>query len=110
MGASGVALRAIFVPYWRWSGLFSTPGVSSFVTLPTGARWNSRRRCLTTCKPYSIRFCRTTMSEALPDVKQSDAIYTGRVFAITVDHVAFPDGRVVKMECVRHRGSVVLLP
>ena len=50
------------------------------------------------------------MSEALPELKQSDADLQGRVFNITVDHVAFPDGRVVKMECVRHRGSVVLLP
>jgi ADP-ribose pyrophosphatase len=50
------------------------------------------------------------MSEAPPDLKQSDVIYTGRVFNITIDHVAYPDGRVVKMECVRHRGSVVLLP
>lgn len=50
------------------------------------------------------------MSEALPDLKHSDVIYTGRVFTITVDHVAYPDGRIVKMECVRHRGSVVLLP
>jgi ADP-ribose pyrophosphatase len=50
------------------------------------------------------------MSEAPPDLKQSDIIYKGRVFKITVDHVAYPDGRVVKMECVRHRGSVVLLP
>ena len=50
------------------------------------------------------------MSEALPDLKHSDVIYKGRVFTITVDHVAYPDGRVVKMECVRHRGSVVLLP
>lgn len=50
------------------------------------------------------------MSEALPDLKHSDVIYKGRVFNITVDHVAYPGGRVVKMECVRHRGSVVLLP
>jgi len=63
------------------------------------------------------------MSEAPPDrrgpqrgsrvgvaLKTSDVIYTGRVFNITVDQVAYPDGRIVKMECVRHRGSVVLLP
>ena len=50
------------------------------------------------------------MSEALPELKHSDVVYQGRVFNITVDRVAFPDGRVVKMECVRHRGSVVLLP
>jgi ADP-ribose pyrophosphatase len=50
------------------------------------------------------------MSEAPPDLKHSDLIYKGRVFNITVDQVAYPDGRVVKMEVVRHRGSVVLLP
>ncbi len=50
------------------------------------------------------------MSEAPPELKQSDVIYNGRVFNVTVDHVAYPDGRIVKMECVRHPGSVVLLP
>lgn len=50
------------------------------------------------------------MSEAPSELKHSDVIYKGRVFTITVDQVAYPDGRVVKMECVRHRGSVVLLP
>lgn len=50
------------------------------------------------------------MSEAPPDLKRSDIIYKGRVFDVTVDQVAYADGRVVKMECVRHRGSVVLLP
>ena len=50
------------------------------------------------------------MSEVLPDLKHSDVIYKGRVFNITVDQVAYPDGRMVEMECVRHRGSVVLLP
>jgi len=50
------------------------------------------------------------MSEAPPDVRQSDAIYKGRVFNITVDQVVFADGRTVNMEVVRHRGSVVLMP
>lgn len=50
------------------------------------------------------------MSEPLPELKHSDVIYRGRVFSVSVDQVAYPDGRVVKMECVRHRGSVVLLP
>jgi ADP-ribose pyrophosphatase len=50
------------------------------------------------------------MNEAPPDVKHSDIIYKGRVFNITVDQVAYPDGRIVTMEVVRHRGSVVLLP
>ena len=50
------------------------------------------------------------MSEPLPELKQSQVIYKGRVISITVDELAYPDGRAVKMECVRHRGSVVLLP
>jgi ADP-ribose pyrophosphatase len=50
------------------------------------------------------------MSEAPPDLKHSDLIYKGRVFNITVDRVRYADGREVNMECVRHRGSVVLLP
>jgi ADP-ribose pyrophosphatase len=50
------------------------------------------------------------MSEAPPELKQSEVIYQGRVFTVTVDKVAYPDGRLVSMECVRHRGSVVLLP
>jgi ADP-ribose pyrophosphatase len=50
------------------------------------------------------------MSDILPDVKHIDTVYKGRVFNVTVDQLAFPDGRLVKMEVVRHRGSVVLLP
>jgi 8-oxo-dGTP pyrophosphatase MutT (NUDIX family) len=50
------------------------------------------------------------MSEARPDLKRSKVIYTGRVFNITVDEVAYPDGRIVTMDVVRHPGSVVLLP
>ncbi len=50
------------------------------------------------------------MNEPLPDLKHSDVIYKGRVINITVDQLAYPDGRLVKMECVRHPGSVVLLP
>ena len=50
------------------------------------------------------------MSEAPPELKHSDVVYKGRVFDVTVDHIAYADGRSVKMECVRHRGSVVLLP
>lgn len=37
-------------------------------------------------------------------------MFRGRVFNVSVDTVAYPDGRVVKMEAVRHRGSVVLVP
>lgn len=50
------------------------------------------------------------MSEALPELKRSEVIYKGRVITITVDRLEYPDGRDVKMECVRHPGSVVLLP
>jgi ADP-ribose pyrophosphatase len=50
------------------------------------------------------------MSEAAPEVKRSGLIYTGRVFRVTVDEVMFADGRTVKMDVVRHPGSVVLLP
>ena len=63
-----------------------------------------------TSKRFSTRSFRKTMSEAPPDLQRSDVIYKGRVFDVTVDQVAFPDGRAVKMECVRHRGSIVLLP
>ena len=50
------------------------------------------------------------MSEALPDLTHSDLVYKGRVLSVTIDELRYPDGRVAKMECVRHRGSVVLLP
>jgi ADP-ribose pyrophosphatase len=36
-------------------------------------------------------------------------IFTGRVFRVERDLVQLPNGRVVPMEIVRHRGSVVLL-
>lgn len=50
------------------------------------------------------------MSEAHPHVKRSTIIYTGHVFTVAVDEVGYPDGRVVRMDVVRHRGSVILLP
>ncbi|HKY21083.1 MAG TPA: NUDIX hydrolase [Vicinamibacterales bacterium] len=50
------------------------------------------------------------MSEARPELKHSKVIYEGRVFNVTVDDVAYPDGRLVSMDVVRHPGSVVLLP
>ena len=37
-------------------------------------------------------------------------MYTGRVIKVTVDNVAYADGRLVRMDVVRHPGSVVLLP
>ena len=45
-----------------------------------------------------------------PDVKSSKLVFEGRVFKITVDEVAYGDGRVVRMDVVRHPGSVVLMP
>jgi ADP-ribose pyrophosphatase len=50
------------------------------------------------------------MSDITPDVRHIETVYKGRVFNITVDQLAFPDGRLVRMDVVRHRGSVVLLP
>jgi ADP-ribose diphosphatase len=50
------------------------------------------------------------MNEAPPEVQNSTIAFEGRIFKIEVDTLRFPDGRVVKMEAVRHRGSVVLLP
>lgn len=50
------------------------------------------------------------MSEAHPDRKSSTVVYAGRVFTVHTDEVAYPDGRFVKMDIVRHPGSVVLVP
>jgi len=50
------------------------------------------------------------MNEAHPEVLNSTVEFRGRIFAIEVDTVRYPDGRVVKMEAVRHGGSVVLVP
>jgi len=50
------------------------------------------------------------MSELLPELKGSNLIYKGRVFNVTVDDIVYPDNRQVRMEVVRHPGSVVLLP
>jgi ADP-ribose diphosphatase len=50
------------------------------------------------------------MSDLLPELKGSNLIYTGRVFNVTVDDIVYPDNRHVRMEVIRHPGSVVLLP
>ena len=42
--------------------------------------------------------------------QQRTRIYTGRIFRVERDLVRLPTGRVLPMEIVRHRGSVVLLP
>jgi ADP-ribose pyrophosphatase len=40
----------------------------------------------------------------------SKLVFTGRVFRVERDRVTLPHGRVVTMDVVRHRGSVVLVP
>ena len=40
----------------------------------------------------------------------STGAFKGRVFAVTVDRVAMPNGRTVTLDMVRHPGSVVLIP
>ena len=50
------------------------------------------------------------MSDIPPDLKATKTIYEGRVFTVTQDAVVYSDGRLVTMDVVRHRGSVVLLP
>ena len=50
------------------------------------------------------------MSDIPPDLKGTKTIFQGRVFTVTQDSVAYPDGRLVTMDVVRHRGSVVLIP
>ena len=43
-------------------------------------------------------------------LKQRTKIFEGRIIRVERDLVALPGGRVVAMEAVRHRGSVVLIP
>ena len=50
------------------------------------------------------------MSNSHARVEDSRTVYRGRVFTITLDRVAYPDGRTVNMDVVRHPGSVVLIP
>lgn len=50
------------------------------------------------------------MSEPHPEKMRSTVVYAGRVFAVHADEVAYPDGRVVAADVIRHPGSVVLLP
>jgi ADP-ribose diphosphatase len=49
------------------------------------------------------------MSDTHARIEDSKTIYSGRILEIKVDKVAYPDGRHVTMEVVRHPGSVVLL-
>src|SRR5690348_6945574 len=41
---------------------------------------------------------------------RKELIYSGRIFRIEREPVTIAGGRVVQMEAVRHRGSVVLIP
>lgn len=50
------------------------------------------------------------MRRAIPRTRQRRVIYEGKVVRVERDRVTLPDGRVVAMEAVRHRGSVVLIP
>jgi ADP-ribose pyrophosphatase len=50
------------------------------------------------------------MSETLGQQLSQATAFEGRIFTVTRDRVALPNGRTVTMEIVRHPGSVVLLP
>lgn len=50
------------------------------------------------------------MNEPTGTCQSSQTAFTGRIFTVTADRVALPNGRTVTMEVVRHPGSVVLLP
>lgn len=45
-----------------------------------------------------------------PRRQSSRTVYRGRVITVAQDVVETPDGRTVRMDVVRHRGSVVLVP
>ena len=50
------------------------------------------------------------MTQKTATVKERRTVYEGRIFNLEVDTVELPGGHTVKMEIVRHPGSVVLLP
>jgi len=50
------------------------------------------------------------MDEARATRLSQTEAFQGRIFTITVDRVALPNGRTVTLDMVRHRGSVVLIP
>ena len=50
------------------------------------------------------------MSERGGTRLSSTESFKGRIFAVTVDRVAMPNGRTVTLNMVRHPGSVVLIP
>ncbi len=45
-----------------------------------------------------------------PQRQSSRTVYRGRVITVVEDTIATADGRKVRMDVVRHRGSVVLVP
>lgn len=45
-----------------------------------------------------------------PTRQSTRTVYRGRVITVAEDTIATPDGRRVRMDVVRHRGSVVLVP
>ncbi len=49
------------------------------------------------------------MSDESPTIR-SHRIHTGRVIALDVDQVRFPDGSTGEMELVRHPGAAAILP
>lgn len=49
-------------------------------------------------------------SRQRPRHQRSKVVYRGRVITVETDTVEMPGGRTVRMDVVRHRGSVVLVP
>lgn len=49
-------------------------------------------------------------SKQRPRHRSTKVVYRGRVISVESDTVEMPDGRIVRMDVVRHRGSVVLVP
>lgn len=50
------------------------------------------------------------MTQKTATLKERRTVYEGRIFNLDVDRVELPSGHTVRMEIVRHPGSVVLLP
>jgi ADP-ribose pyrophosphatase len=46
----------------------------------------------------------------VPTRRSSRTVYRGRVITVLQDTIDAPDGRTIRMDVVRHRGSVVLVP
>jgi ADP-ribose pyrophosphatase len=50
------------------------------------------------------------MPSARPRRLERQVIYTGPIFTVEQDTVVLPNRRTIRMDAVRHRGSVVLVP